>query len=75
MEILQNKKIEEQSQEVQDYLNENVLPHISFGEGFNSVDEYNRPLTWVIDNVTVTAHYYTNNINLTFNYFTYNGTI
>jgi hypothetical protein len=62
------------------WFNSNIQPKITFADGKNGTsqtcstfDEFGRPNTWIFDNMTVTAVYFTQNENYNFNKFIING--
>jgi len=78
----ESKLLSEQSIEFQEWFAENCQPNITFADGKNgsvqtcaTFDQFGRPSTWIFENITVEAIYFTENQNYTFNKFIFNGNI
>lgn len=67
--------LNEQTPVFQAWFNETCMPQIDFADSCGVRDEWNRPSEWSVENITVKAVYYTENVNYNFNKFTIYGTV
>ena len=70
IEIINGAVLEEQSEEFKVFFSEDIQPSISFSEGFDETDSFNRPKKWLIADVIIQAKYYSESENYDFNTFT-----
>ena len=70
IEIINGAVLEEQSEEFQLFFSESIQPSISFSEGFDEIDNFNRPKEWRREGYIMQAEYYSESENYDFNTFT-----